>query len=276
VRGGTVEIDASASSQFVSALLLSGPRFDEGVTIRHRGAPVPSMPHVDMSVAMLREHGVEVDVDSADLRAATWRVDPGPIRALDRLVEPDLSNAAPFLAAALVTGGRVTVPGWPARTTQAGDSLRELLAAMGAEVALDSDGLTVTGTGTVEGLDADLHDVGELTPVLAVACALASTPSRLRGIAHLRGHETDRLDALAREINRLGGDAQQTDDGLVIRPKPLHGGRFESYDDHRMATAGAVLGLVVPGVEVVDVATTAKTLPEFVALWGSMLGSTVA
>lgn len=225
---------------------------------------------------MLREHGVVVDVDDADPGAATWRVHPGPVRALDREVEPDLSNAAPFLAAALVTGGRVTVPSWPTRTTQAGDALRELLAAMGAEVVLDSDGLTVDGTGSIVGLDADLHDVGELTPVLAVACALASSPSRLRGIGHLRGHETDRLDALATELNRLGGDVEQTRDELIIRPKPLHGGRFETYDDHRMATAGAVLGLVVPGVEVVDVATTAKTLPQFVALWDSMLGSTVA
>lgn len=276
VRGGAVEVDASASSQFVSALLLSGARFDHGVTVAHRGGPLPSMPHIAMSVQMLREHGVVVDVDDADPGAATWRVHPGPVRALDREVEPDLSNAAPFLAAALVTGGRVTVPSWPTRTTQAGDALRELLAAMGAEVVLDSDGLTVDGTGSIVGLDADLHDVGELTPVLAVACALASSPSRLRGIGHLRGHETDRLDALATELNRLGGDVEQTRDELIIRPKPLHGGRFETYDDHRMATAGAVLGLVVPGVEVVDVATTAKTLPQFVALWDSMLGSTVA
>ncbi len=276
VRGGVVEVDASASSQFVSGLLLSGARFDEGVVVRHRGGPLPSMPHVAMSVELLREHGVVVDVDDSDPRAATWRVHPGPVRALDRVVEPDLSNAAPFLAAALVTGGRVTVPSWPARTTQAGDALRDLLASMGAEVVLDSDGLTVTGTGTVVGIDADLHDVGELTPVLAVACAVASGPSRLRGIAHLRGHETDRLAALAAEITRLGGDVAETDDGLVIRPRPLHGGTFESYDDHRMATAGAVLGLVVPGVEVTDVGTTAKTLPEFVAMWDSMLGSTVA
>ena len=276
VRGGVVEVDASASSQFVSALLLSGARFEEGVVVRHRGGSLPSMPHVAMSVEMLREHGVVVDVDDSDPTAATWRVHAGPVHALDRVVEPDLSNAAPFLAAALVTGGRVTVPSWPASTTQAGDALRDLLAQMGADVTLDSDGLTVTGTGTVAGLDADLHDVGELAPVLAVACAVASGPSHLRGIAHLRGHETDRLAALATEINRLGGDVAQTDDGLVVRPRPLHGGRFESYDDHRMATAGAVLGLVVPGVEVVDVATTAKTLPQFVALWDSMLGSTVA
>jgi 3-phosphoshikimate 1-carboxyvinyltransferase len=224
-----------------------------------------------MSVDLLREHGVVVEVDAADPTDATWRVLPGPIRALDRAVEPDLSNAAPFLAAAVVTGGSVTVPGWPTTTTQAGDALRDLFERMGASVSLSDAGLTVTGGGSVQGLDADLGDVGELTPVLAAVCALATTPSRLRGIAHLRGHETDRLAALAREITRLGGDVEETDDGLVIRPKPLRGGVFETYDDHRMATAGAVLGLAVPGIEVVDVATTGKTLPDFVGAWAAML-----
>lgn len=271
VRGGEVALDASASSQFVSALLLSAARFDEGVLVRHRGGPVPSMPHIDMSVELLREHGVTVEVDAVDPHNATWQVAPGPLRALDRAVEPDLSNAAPFLAAAVVTGGSVTIPGWPTRTTQAGDALRDLLGRMGAEVALDARGLTVRGTGSLDGLDADLGDVGELTPVLAAVCAVAGSPSRLRGIAHLRGHETDRLAALAREITRLGGSVEETDDGLRITPKPLHGGVFETYDDHRMATAGAVLGLVVPGVEVVDVATTGKTLPDFVGMWASML-----
>jgi 3-phosphoshikimate 1-carboxyvinyltransferase len=198
------------------------------------------------------------------------------VSALDRVVEPDLSNAAPFLAAAVVTGGTVTVPGWPAGTTQAGDALRDLLARAGAQVELGADGLTVTGGGAVHGLDADLRDVGELTPVLAAVCAVAQGPSRLSGIGHLRGHETDRLAALAREINRLGGSVRETEDGLEITPRPLHAGVFETYDDHRMATAGAVLGLVVPGVEVVDVATTAKTLPGFVELWGSMLGTAAA
>jgi len=186
-------------------------------------------------------------------------------------VEPDLSNAAPFLAAAVVTGGSVTVPGWPEHTTQAGDALRSLLEQMGARVVRDERGLTVSAGDQLLGLDADLHDVGELTPVLAVVCALASTPSHLRGVAHLRGHETDRLTALATEITRLGGDVDELDDGLVIRPRPLRGEVIETYDDHRMATAAAVLGLVVPGVSVVDVATTGKTLPDFVAMWTAML-----
>ncbi|MBI1376325.1 MAG: 3-phosphoshikimate 1-carboxyvinyltransferase [Frankiales bacterium] len=271
VRGGEVVLDASASSQFVSGLLLSGARYDEGVAVRHRGGALPSMPHVDMSVALLREHGVVVDVEAHDPTDAAWRVHPGPLRAVDRVVEPDLSNAAPFLAAAVVTGGCVTVPGWPTRTTQAGDALRSLLVQMGADVVLDESGLTVRGGPEVLGLDADLRDVGELTPVLAAVCALASTPSHLRGIGHLRGHETDRLAALAAEITRLGGSVEELPDGLEIRPRALHGGVVETYDDHRMATAAAVLGLVVPGVEVLDVATTSKTLPRFVDMWADMV-----
>ena len=274
VPGGEVEIDASGSSQFVSGLLLSAARFESGARVRHRGSPVPSLPHIDMTIAMLAESGVPVHLtagadDASDL---TWQVAPGPIRTFDREVEPDLSNAAPFLAAALVTGGRVTVPGWPTATTQAGDALRDLLAAMGATVVLDARGLTVTGPDTIIGIDVDLHDVGELTPVLAALAALASTPSRLRGIAHLRGHETDRLAALVTEITRLGGDAEETEDGLVIRPRPLHGGVVATYEDHRMATAGAVLGLRIPDIAVEDIATTGKTLPDFTRRWHTMLG----
>ncbi|TDD69078.1 3-phosphoshikimate 1-carboxyvinyltransferase [Jiangella aurantiaca] len=268
VPGGEVTIDASASSQFVSGLLLSAPRYDKGVTVRHDGKPVPSQPHIDMTVAMLRERGVEVD----DAAANTWRVEPGAVRAVDTVVEPDLSNAAPFLAAAVLTGGTVRVPRWPAATTQPGAELRDLLARMGADVSLDDGVLTVRGTGTVLGLDADLHDVGELTPVLAALAAAATTPSHLRGIAHLRGHETDRLAALAAEINGLGGDVTETADGLDIRPAPLRAGVFHSYADHRLAQAGAVLGLVVPGVQVEDIATTSKTLADFPGMWAALLG----
>lgn len=271
VQGGTINLDASASSQFVSALLLSAARFDEGAQIHHRGAAVPSMPHIDMSVAMLREHGVTVVEDSSDPTAASWHVHPGVIHAVDRVVEPDLSNAAPFLAAAIATGGSVTIPGWPAHTTQPGDALRDLFTQMGALVSLTDDGLTVSAGNALGGLDADLRDVGELTPVVAALCALAETPSHLRGIAHLRGHETDRLAALANELNRLGGDVTETSDGLIIKPRPLQGGIFETYDDHRMATAAALLGLVVPEIGVVDIATTGKTLPRFTSMWSTML-----
>ncbi|MGI5120405.1 3-phosphoshikimate 1-carboxyvinyltransferase [Marinactinospora thermotolerans] len=267
LRGGSVTLDASGSSQFVSALLLSGPRFAEGVEVRHEGGPLPSRPHLDMTVEMLRAAGVRVDTSRPD----TWRVAPGPIKADEFVVEPDLSNAAPFLAAALVTGGRVTVRDWPRHTTQPGDALRDLFASMGGEVTLEADGLTLRGTGRIRGIDADLRAVGELTPTIAAVAALADTPSRLTGISHLRRHETDRIAALVREINALGGDAEELADGLVIRPRPLRGGVFASYDDHRMATSGAVIGLAVPGVEVEDIATTGKTLPDFPELWSRVV-----
>jgi 3-phosphoshikimate 1-carboxyvinyltransferase len=270
--GGRVTLDASGSSQFVSGLLLSAARFDAGVTVHHVGKPLPSLPHIDMTVEMLRRAGVEVrtPVDSGE--ADTWQVLPGPIRAVDWTIEPDLSNATPFLAAAAVTGGEVCVPHWPAATTQPGDAIRDILTRMGAQVALTSGELTVRGPDKLVGLDIDLHDVGELTPTVAALAALADSPSQLRGIAHLRGHETDRLAALTTEINRLGGRCAETDDGLRVEPTPLHGGDWHSYADHRMATAGAILGLRTPGVRIENIETTAKTLPQFVALWHAMLG----
>lgn len=268
VLGGRVTLDASASSQFVSGLLLSAPRFEAGATIHHEGPALPSLPHIAMTVAMLAEHGVPVRSDGATV----WHVDPHPIAAIDRTIEPDLSNAAPFLAAALVAGGRVVVPGWPESTTQAGDRLRVLLAAMGAGVERDERGLVVQGTGTITGIDADLHDVGELTPTIAALAALADSPSRIRGVAHLRGHETDRLAALVTELGRLGAEVAETEDGLVIEPRPLHGAVVRTYGDHRMATAGAIIGLSVPDVRVEDIGTTDKTLPDFPRRWAAMLG----
>jgi 3-phosphoshikimate 1-carboxyvinyltransferase len=265
VRGGHLVVDASASSQFVSALLLVGARFTEGLHLEHVGKPVPSLDHINMTVAVLRSVGVSVD----DSVPNHWVVAPGPIHANDQRIEQDLSNAGPFLAAALASGGTVRIPDWPAGTTQVGDLWRSILAKMGAEVSLADGVLTVTGGPEIKG--ADFDETSELAPTVAALCALASGPSRLTGIAHLRGHETDRLAALVTEINRLGGDAEETSDGLVIRPTKLHPGVVRSYADHRMATAGAILGLAVPGVEVEDIATTAKTMPEFPQMWLDML-----
>ncbi|MGH3979070.1 MAG: 3-phosphoshikimate 1-carboxyvinyltransferase [Pseudonocardiaceae bacterium] len=268
--GGDVTLDASGSSQFVSGLLLSGARYDKGVTVHHQGPPVPSLPHIAMTVQLLRAAAVEVD----DTEPNTWRVTPGPVVARDWTVEPDLSNATVFLAAAAVTGGEITVPGWPARTTQAGDAILPVLERMGCEVTRHAAGLTVRGPEVLDGVDADLHEVGELTPVVAALAALAASPSVLRGIAHLRGHETDRLAALATEIGALGGDVTETSDGLQIAPCPLRADpdrHWRAYADHRVATAGAILGLAVPGLTVDDVGTTAKTLPDFPAMWTTML-----
>lgn len=271
--GGQVEIDASSSSQFVSALLLSGPRFNQGVEVRHVGSTLPSMPHIRMTVDMLRSAGAQVDTPEAGGEPNVWRVTPGALLGRDLTIEPDLSNAQPFLAAALITGGRVTIPDWPTRTTQPGDALRQLFTEMGGSCELTEHGLTFTGSGSVHGIDADLSEVGELTPGIAAVAALADSPSTLRGVAHLRLHETDRLAALTKEINELGGDVTETADGLHIRPRKLHGGIFHTYDDHRMATAGAIIGLAVPGVQIENVATTAKTLPDFPDLWTGMLGN---
>ncbi len=267
--GGEVVIDASASSQFVSGLLLSGARYEKGVTVVHDGKPVPSLPHIDMSVDMLRTAGVEVD----DADANTWRVAPGPIAPRDWTVEPDLSNAAVFLAAAAITGGEVTVAGWPERSTQPGVAILPVLEQFGATVGPTAGGMAVRGPDTLRGVDVDLHDVGELTPTIAAVAALATGPSRLRGVAHLRGHETDRLAALATELTVLGGDVEETADGLVIRPVALHAGDrpWHAYADHRMATAGALVGLVVPGVQVDDIGCTDKTIPDFPGRWAALV-----
>jgi len=268
VGGGNITIDASESSQFLSALLLVAPSFTNGITVKHEGDSLPSMPHIEMTVEMLREFGASVEVDSV---AQTWSVQPGDLHGLDLVIEPDLSNAAPFLSIAMVCGGQVTIADWPIKTTQPGDQLRTILANMGAQFSFGDNGLTIIGSGRIHGIDVDLHEVGELTPAIAALAALADSPSHLRGIGHLRKHETDRLAALTREINALGGSVVEEETSLHITPAPLHGGVFHTYDDHRLATAGAVLGLVVPEIEVENIATTRKTLPDFSGLWSSLL-----
>ncbi|MCT1685008.1 3-phosphoshikimate 1-carboxyvinyltransferase [Corynebacterium appendicis] len=271
-KGGRIEMDASKSSQFVSALLLAGARFDEGLHIVHTGDRVPSTPHIEMTVEMVRAAGVKVESHLTE-----WIVHPGPITGGTWVIEPDLSNATPFLAAAAVTGGTVSVPRWPGTTTQAGDAIRGILERMGAHVRLERYGqdntLTVTGPepGELQGIELDMGDIGELAPTVAALATQASTPSELTGIAHLRGHETDRLAALNAEITALGGTCEELDDGLRITPADLHGGTWHSYADHRMATAGAIIGLTTEGVQVEDIGTTSKTLPGFETMWADML-----
>ncbi|MCG5431597.1 3-phosphoshikimate 1-carboxyvinyltransferase [Mycobacterium sp. MYCO198283] len=269
VVGGTVAIDASASSQFVSGLLLAAAGFADGLTVRHTGQTLPSAPHIAMTVTMLREAGVDVD----DSEPATWRVAPGAVAARNWVIEPDLSNAVPFLAAAAVTAGTVRLAGWPDVSVQPADDILAILRSLGCTVRRTGRELEVRGSAGYGGLDIDLRDVGELTPAVAVLAALAApgAVSTLRGVAHLRGHETDRLAALRAELTGLGGDCEETADGLRITAVPLHGGAWHSYADHRMAMAGAIVGLRVPGVAVEDIATTAKTLPDFAGLWLDML-----
>jgi len=271
LRGGVVDVDASSSSQFISALLLVAPATKEGITIRHTGSTLPSMPHIEMTVQMLREVGVKVEV----INGKEWRVSPAVMHGREITIEPDLSNAAPFMGAAMICGGSVTITDWPKVTTQPGDQLRTIFSQMGATIAFTEtphgSDLTITSDGTIHGIDVDLHDVGELTPSIAALCALADTPSSLRGIGHLRLHETDRLAALAAEINALGGDVDEEESALHISPAPLHSGTFHSYEDHRLATAGAMIGLRVNGISVENIETTKKTLPDFPGAWMELL-----
>ena len=272
LRGGVVDVDASSSSQFISALLLVAPATKEGITVRHTGSTLPSMPHIEMTVQMLREVGVTVEVTDG----VEWHVEPTVMQGREITIEPDLSNAAPFMGAAMICGGSVTITDWPKQTTQPGDELRGIFTRMGATISFSDSGhgsdLTITSDGTIHGIDVDLHDVGELTPSIAALCALADSPSSLRGISHLRLHETDRLAALAAEINALGGDVDEEESALHISPAPLHGGTFHSYEDHRLATAGAMIGLRIPGINVENIETTKKTLPDFPGAWADLLG----
>lgn len=266
-RGGEVTIDASASSQFVSGLLLAAPRFDVGLHLHHAGARLPSIPHIDMTVEALAHRGVHVERPAQ----GEWIVPAGPVRGKDVAIEPDLSNAAPFLAAAMLAGGSVSVTGWPAHSTQPGAMLTEILALMGARVQRRGGALTVTAGSGIQGVDLDLSAAGELTPTIFALAAFADAPSTLHGIGHIRGHETDRIAALVAELRELGGEAEELRDGIRIVPRPLHGGTWRAHYDHRMATTGALIGLAVPGVEVDDIGTTSKTMPEFPELWQAML-----
>jgi 3-phosphoshikimate 1-carboxyvinyltransferase len=267
IKGGEVEVDASASSQFISALMLLGPATKNGLTIKNIGETLPSMPHIEMTIQMLRQFGATVEIGEN-----SWTVASGDLLGQDLTIEPDLSNAAPFMAAAMICGGCVQILDWPKLTSQPGDQLRDIFKKMGATIEQSDEGLRISGSGNINGIDIDLHDVGELTPSIAAVAALASSPSTLRGIAHLRLHETDRLAALANEINNLGGDVTEGPGELLIKPAKLVVSQiFKSYEDHRMATAGAIIGLAVKDLVVENIETTKKTLPDFPGMWQEML-----
>ena len=271
--GGEIDIDASTSSQFISALLLVAPSTKKGIKVRHVGKHLPSQPHIEMTIQMLKQFGAQVVVSKSSEGFPQWQVSPCELKGIDLIIEPDLSNAAPFMAAAMICGGEVTIKNWPKETAQPGDQLREIFTKMGAQISFEGSDLKVKGTGEINGIDIDLHDVGELTPSIAAVAALAKTPSSLRNIAHLRLHETDRLAALATEINALGGDVDEEESALHISPAPLHSGIFHTYEDHRLATAGAMLGLVIQGIDVENIETTKKTLPDFAGQWTRLVSN---
>ena len=278
ISGGEIAVDASKSSQFLTALLLAGSRMRDGLTLRNSSTSLPSQPHIDMTLAMLRDFGAKVEVSSKN-NSQTWSVKAGNLKGRELVIEPDLSNAAPFMAAPMICGGSVIIRDWPKVTTQPGDRLREIFTSMGARIEFveskDMRGLKVSGTGEIRGIEIDLHDEGELTPSIAALAALASSPSYLKGIVHLRLHETDRLTALANEINALGGKVTEEEGALRIEPAKLklnaNENLFRTYEDHRMATAGAIIGLALPGLVIENIETTRKTLPDFPGLWSETL-----
>lgn len=272
IRGGRVEIDASGSSQFVSGLLLAAPRFDVGLHLVHTGTHLPSLPHIDMTIESLSRRGIRIERPGH----GEWLVEAGVPRAKEIAIEPDLSNAAPFLAAAMVTGGEVTVTGWPLHSTQPGALLPDILHALGAHTSRHAGALTVRAGDSIRGADLDLSAASELTPTIAGLAVFADGPTTIRGVGHIRMHETDRIAALVANIRALGGQAEELPDGLRVTPVPLHGGTWPAHHDHRMATTGALIGLRVPGVEIDDIGTTSKTLPEFTVLWDRMRGGTTA
>ena len=265
LTGNEVSVDTSKSSQFLSALMLVAPKLEDGLTIKNIGSNLPSLPHIEMTIAMLRQFGAKV------VESDSWQIS-GRLTGQDLVVEPDLSNSAPFMAAPMISGGTVVIKDWPKQTTQPGDRLREIFSKMGAKIEFIDDGLSITGSGKISGIDINLSNEGELTPVIAAVAALADSQSKLSGIGHLRLHETDRLAALNKELTNLGSKVVEGEDFLEIYPAKLHGGTFHTYEDHRLATAGAVIGLAVPNIEVENIETTRKTLPNFVALWQELLG----
>ncbi len=267
ITGGEVEIDASASSQFLSSLLLVAPLMKQGLRIKNIGRSLPSKPHIEMTIAMLAQYGAFVDT-SIDNQ---WSVEPTTLSGVDLVIEPDLSNAAVFMAAPILCGGEVIIKDWPKKTTQPGDQLRQIFSEMGGEIDFVDQGLRVRSSGQIRGIDIDLGDVGELTPVIAALASLADSPSYLRGIGHLRLHETDRLSALKNELTALGAEVLEEESALRINPKPMKAGVFHTYEDHRLATAGALIGLAVQGVEVENIETTRKTITDFPALWSQLL-----
>ncbi len=271
VMGDAITIDSSASSQFVSGLLMMGARCETGLTIRHVGPPVPSRPHLGMTLTMLQDRGV----DAAETEPDVWRIEPGPVAAMDDWIEPDLTNLATFIAAVGITHGQATFA-WPDATTQAAEQLLAALRAFGLTLTFQhgtsgSESTVTVSSDEITGTDIDLHEISELTCTAAALAAVASGPSRIRGVGHIRGHETDRLAALEEGLRALGADVTQTHDGLVIEPRPLRGGLFRTHADHRLAHAAALIGLVTPGVVLDDVECTTKTLPDFVGMWEGML-----
>ncbi|MFT7645610.1 MAG: 3-phosphoshikimate 1-carboxyvinyltransferase [Candidatus Poriferisodalaceae bacterium] len=269
--GGHVELRADTSSQFASGLLLSAPLLREGLTVHLTTEPV-SRPYLELTVNVMRQFGAVVETPD-DL---TYVVQPGGYQATDVMIEPDASAASYFMAAAAVTGGRIRIDGL-SRSSQQGDVLfADALDAMGAQVTWGDNHIEVTG-GPLHGIDLDMRHISDTAQTLACVAAFADGPTTIRGIGFIRKKETDRIAAMVTELQRCGVSAAEDDDGFTVWPgsslasrQPIHGASIRTYDDHRMAMSFALLGLRIPGIEILDPGCVAKTFPTFFDEWAGL------
>jgi 3-phosphoshikimate 1-carboxyvinyltransferase len=263
VRAGTLQgdgvgVDGVLSSQFTSGLLLAAAAMPDGLAVDLLG-PVVSRPYLEMTLAVLRAFGVDAGSDG---ERRLW-VRPGGLQPTDYRIEPDASAASYFLAAAAICGGRVRVGDLGSASLQGDARFAELLERMGAEVHQGPHVTEVRGTGHLRGIDADLTDLPDMAQTLAAVAVFADGPTRVRGVEVIRGHETDRIAAVVTELGRCGIEADEHDDGFTVHPGTPRPARIETYRDHRMAMSFSLLGLRVPGIEIVDPGCVAKTFPDF-------------
>jgi 3-phosphoshikimate 1-carboxyvinyltransferase len=264
VAGGEITVPGDASSQFLSGLLLAAPAMRTGLTVRVEGTLV-SRPYVDMTVAVMSAFGATVD--RPDDR--TWRVEPQTYAATTYEIEPDASAASYAFAVPAIVGGTVRVDGLGSSSLQGDVAFVELLARMGARVEQTATSTTVHGTGRLQGIEADLSAISDTAQTLAAVAPFADGPTRITGIGFIRRKETDRVRAMVTELRRAGVDAEEEPDGILVRPGPIRPATIETYDDHRMAMAFALLGLGAPGIAIADPGCVAKTYPGY---WRMLAG----
>jgi len=256
LTGRSTTLPGDASSQFLSGLLLAGPLLSEGLDV-HLTTDLVSRPYAAMTAAVMRAFGATADVGDR-----TFRVAGGGYRSAVYAVEPDASAASYFFAAAAITGGRVRVDGLGRASIQGDIAFTDVLARMGASVTVLDDATEVKG-GELRGVDIDLGQLSDTAPTLAVVAALATSPTRVRGIGFIRTKESDRIGAVVQELRKCGADATEEPDGFVVRPGELHPAVIDPHDDHRLAMAFALLGLRVPGIEIANPECVAKTFPTY-------------
>jgi 3-phosphoshikimate 1-carboxyvinyltransferase len=261
-RGGQIKVAGAASSQFLSGLAMAGACMPDGLRVTVPG-PLVSEPYVTMTTAVIGAFGGSAEWRGDSAGGGTLEVAPGGYDGAEFAVEPDASTASYFLAAAAICGGRVRVAGLTKASLQGDVVFAEVLERMGATLTWHSDGVEVRSTGHLRGISVDLSDLSDTAPTLAAVAVFADGPTEVTGVGFIRHKETDRIGAVVTELQRLGVQAQATDDGFIVHPGPVHPASVATYDDHRMAMAFSLIGLRVPGVRILDPQCVAKTFPGF-------------